>query len=125
MSENNPHYHGQIVRDLFLFATIFLVIGLPWFSKFLTMPISWSLAGIVILTFASGLANPREKATAYLNAVIAVAGLVLFETQAVQAFLKYGSEHKFFLANQALAVLFIFATYYAVRTARAFFQKII
>jgi hypothetical protein len=119
--QKSLHYYGDIVRDCFLVAALLMLIGLPWFVKYLTVPLPFSLLSIAVLALAAGLTNPVLYWSAIVNVVVSVAGFFVFEAGAVQAYVHYSPESKFFAANQLLAVIFVLALYYSVKTLRGFF----
>lgn len=120
VNEKPKHYYGDIVRDLFLLAAVIMLVGLPWFIQYLTVPTPISIIGMVVLVLAAGATNPVLRWTAYVNVSLSVIGFVVFESYAVRAFVEFSPSSKFFAANQLLALVFALAVYYSAKTLRGF-----
>lgn len=125
MSETNTpeHYYGNIVRMLFLMASIYMVVGLPVIRNYIEIPTVLSVIGILILGLAAGLTNPKQTWDAGINVGIAGFGLVVFESYAVAAYTKNGADDKFFLSNLILGFIFLLAVYFSVKTLRGLLLK--
>ena len=113
------HYYGDIVRKLFFAAAILMLIGLPFFSDRLPISTIESLVVIVAIGFFAGLTNPVDPFPAVINTLASVAGVVIFEYYAVLAYQLNSASDPLFLADQALAIIFLFALYYGTKTLRA------
>lgn len=111
------HYHGDIIRGLFIAATAIMIVSLPFFYKIISMPLPVSLLAIVILATAAGLTTYNQKWTLYIDCLIAIVGFCVFELNAVRMYVDNG---KIMLAliNQVLALIFLIALYYSVRSLR-------
>lgn len=112
------HYYGDIVRVLFLTASVIMLIGLPIVSNYLNLPTIFSVIGILILVLSAGITNPKQLWHAGINCGIAAVGIAVFESYAVTAFRSFGPMDKFFLSNLALGFIFLFAGYFSVKTFR-------
>ncbi len=117
------HYYGDIVRRCFLFAAIVMLVTIPFFQYIIGFPTNVSIIGILVVSAAAGFTNPRHKQTAFLNAVISAIGLVIFEHYALDAYQKYAFDNMLFLVNQVLAVDFLIALYYSVKTTRGMLMR--
>jgi len=117
------HYYGDTVRVLFLGAAFIMLIGLPTIKSYLALPSIFSVAAILILGLVAGLTNPRQIWEAGLNAIISLAGFLVFESYAVMAYEKYSPTDKFFVANLALSLIFMLAIYFSVKTFRGLFLE--
>lgn len=113
-----PHYYGNIVRILFLTAALVMMVGLPAIRDYLHIPTIFSVTAILVLSLAAGLTNPRQIWEAGLNAIISIVAFLFFESYAVWAYEHYSATDKFFIANLALGFIFLFATYFSVKTFR-------
>lgn len=118
-----PHYYGDVVRILFVVGAVFMLVTLPVVRDLLSAPLGLSLFGIVLFCLAAGLTKPRNRWSTIANVLIAAAALLVFEYHAVDGYGRYGFENHLFLINQLLAVNFLIAFYYAVKTARGIFIK--
>ena len=121
------HYYGDYVRNMFLIGGIVVLLSLPLFTHLLTTSIGYSIAVVTVLVVAAGLANPVQKWTMILNIVVAATAIVFFEHQAllIERMATHVDLHKniFLLESHALALLFLFALYYSIKTARGRFLK--
>lgn len=123
------HYYGDSVRQLFFAAAALMAALLPFVNKKLfNIPLSFSIAGIVILVVAAGLTKPHRSYTAMLNGLISLFSAGLFEYSAVVSYNNFtaGGGSVFlllFLANQILAIIFIFALYLSIKTIRGLLDK--
>lgn len=115
-SRKIPHYHGDIVRKLFVAAGVILLVALPIFSELLPISTISLIVAIVVMIFFAALTNPKLRWTNIIDVLIATVGVVVFEFLAV---VNYAIDGMSFIASQALALIFLFALYYSARTARA------
>lgn len=112
------HYYGTLVRELFLVAGVLMLVGLPFFSDHLNVPVLLSVLGVVIIASLAGLTSRKQRFVVGLDAGAALIGLFTFEIAAVHVFQNFGGD-SFFWFNQILAILFFFIFYFAVKTFRA------
>lgn len=115
------HYHGDIVRVVFLIAAFIILFTLPTFQSLLNIPILTSIIVILILGVAAGLTNPLKKWSATINVVISVVGFLIFEYSAVllyQGQIDSTKNVAFFLTNLILGLLFLISLYFSVKTLR-------
>jgi hypothetical protein len=109
------HYYGDLVRKLFIVAAVFMVVTLPiFYFTDIHEPLAFSLGAIVILGVAAGLTSPGILLSVAINLCISIVGFFFFEYYAVRASLY----SPFFFTNQILALLFLIALYYSIKTLR-------
>lgn len=113
------HYYGDIVRYLFITAAILMVIGLPIFQNYIQWPLVISIITITVLGIAAGLTNPKQKISAVVNLIISIFGFIIFAYTSVNAINQTPSNDKFLLTDIVLSLIFLFATYFAMKTVRA------
>ncbi len=113
------HYYGDIVRYLFITAAVLMIIGLPIFQDYIQWPLMISIIAITILGVAAGLTNPKQTSSAVVNLLISVIGLIVFTYTSVTAINMATGDDKYLLTNIVLSLIFIFATYFAMKTVRA------
>ena len=112
------HYHGDIVRVLFVVAAVLMFLAefsgaeLPFSSAF-------SIAIVVLLVVTAGITNPVQLLIQWINMGISAFGLLLFGGIALAHF-RGGNE---FFGNgifvALLSITFLLALYFATRTLRA------
>ncbi|HRH93915.1 MAG TPA: hypothetical protein PKV72_05290 [Candidatus Peribacteria bacterium] len=109
------HYHGDIVRKLFLTAGALMLATTPFFQSRLPVSAYAGMCVVLVLDVAAAMMNPLMKRLAYFESAVALIGCATFEFYAIRDF---DVSDGLFWTNQALALLFFFALYYAVKTAR-------
>lgn len=117
-----PHYYGDVVRILFFISGTLMILGLPLINGTIPVSIHVSIFSILILIFIAGLTNPAQKWVSIVDTVVSSLGFVVFEYFAVVTF-SQGEDFLLFLINQTLAVLFLFAFYFATKTVRGFIVR--
>lgn len=115
------HYYGDVVRILFMAAALVMLIGLPAIRNYIQIPTFFSVAAMLVLGFTAGLTNPKQIWEAGVNVVISLIGFLVFESYAVWAYQRYSATDKFFIANLVLGFIFLFATYFSVKTWRGLY----
>ncbi len=115
------HYYGDTVRSLFMFVAISMAILLPLVKSVLTVPVGISIVAILILGIFAGLTNPRQQWVIGFNSAIAIVGFLVFEYFGINAFI--AGEEFFFVINQLLALIFLFAIYYNTKTLRSMIKN--
>lgn len=120
---NRPpsHYHGDIVRGIFLAIAVIMLFGLPFFQEQIPLPLTLSLAAVIFLIFIAGLTNPQQILLALVDVLVSLSGFLIFEYFALNGFESFAN--LFFLVNQTLAVLFLCAFYYSTKTLRGFYLR--
>lgn len=121
------HYYGDIVRKLFLAGAIIVILVYPFFNSL--APASPSLLtgsvfmiiAIVLLAVLAGLTSWRGPWTVALDIAVSIFELVFFENHAI-AFVKTPPIW-IFLTDQLLALIFITALYFSVRTLREMLSR--
>src|SRR3989344_3298708 len=117
------HYYGDLVRFLFMLAAIIMLITLPFLIGKLPVPLYISIMVILAIGVLAGITNPLQKWISILNGLISTAALFVFEYYAVNSFTTSGVKTLYFIVNQLLALVFLFALYYSIKTIRAMFLK--
>lgn len=118
-----PHYHGDAVRALFVASAVLLIVAK---STGADLPLSTfgTVVSAVILVVAAGITNPAQFVIHWMNALLAMAGTVLFGTTAVDHY--RAGIHFFdpsFVYVEALALLSLVALYFTTRTIRGIKQR--
>ncbi|MDE2071134.1 MAG: hypothetical protein KGI70_00130 [Patescibacteria group bacterium] len=111
------HYYGDIVRWLFVAAALVMIVALPVYPDLIAYPVSLQLAWAVVLIVFAALTSPRRAWPSFGDAILAVLGLVLFETIAISAY--EGSAWVPFMLREGFAVLYALALYFSIKTVRA------
>lgn len=119
------HYYGDTVRTLFIISGLIMIVGYPFFHSYINQPISFAIAGCILLAVVGGLTNPALKWVTFLNMIISIVAFVFFEYYAVDTYFNLLPKSPagsvpvyFFWANQLLAIFFFFSTYLSTKTFR-------
>ncbi len=116
------HYYGDIVRRLFLLGAAIMLLAYPFFSAQIGGDPTYSLIGMILLVMAAGITNPRQRWIALLNVLFAAIATFNFESHAI-TFWAPPAPRAIFIVDQILAVIFLVALYYAVKTLRGMYLK--
>ncbi len=118
-----PHYYGDNTRVLFVIAAIVLIVAQSTGAE---LPLSTigAVISAVLLVIAAGITNPVQGWIHWLNAVVAVAGTLLFGITAIDYYRAGVSIFDAsFLYIEAIALLSLIALYFTTRTIRGFYLK--
>jgi len=121
------HYYGDTVRKIFLAAGILLLIATIRDNTFLPLYLIIGTFAALALTILAGLTNPQTnnphtRKVIAADLIISIVLFVLFEYMAIAAYSgKHNINDEIFLIRQALAILFLTATYYSTKTSRSVF----
>lgn len=115
----HPHYYGDVVRRLYLFACVVLLVAMPLYSDLYPFG---SLVAIVIvfaLVLLASFLSPRRRWVVLADTVASAIAFLIFS---YFAFASYRGDIEFgipFIVRQALAITFLFALYYSGKTFRS------
>ncbi|MCX6753101.1 MAG: hypothetical protein NTW62_02035 [Candidatus Nomurabacteria bacterium] len=120
------HYYGKIIRTIFITGGLVMLITFPFFSNLVNLPLPVSIFTIILFVIIGGLINPLSKWIFIIGSIIPVLALTMFEYYAFNTYQHLSNANSmsvaFFWINQALALMFFFATYLSVKTLRAMMQ---
>lgn len=115
------HYYGDIVRKLFLGASITMICTGPFFTDLIGTSFIIPIVAVMIMAFLAGLQSPNKNWVTRVNTIVAAVGCGLFQYKAISYYIAstpYTISWLFFTVNQLLAVLFFIALYYSSKTMR-------
>ena len=113
-----PHYHGDVLRQLFIAAVILMLVGAPFYANALQIQLPFLIIGALVLAGLAALANPHKKWIFVVSAIAAGAGFVIYELWALQQYA--GSSWVQFILREVIALVFLIAFYFSMKTVRAF-----
>ncbi|MCX6755529.1 MAG: hypothetical protein NT068_03280 [Candidatus Nomurabacteria bacterium] len=120
------HYYGKIIRSIFIVGGLVMLLSFPFFSSLINLPIYIPIITIILFVVIGGLINPLSKWIFIAGSIIPVLALTMFEYYAFNTYQNISNLNSmsvaFFWINQALALMFFFATYLSVKTLRAMMQ---
>jgi len=118
-----PHYHGDIVRQLFITMAAFMLIAAPFYAETLRNELPFEIVGALVLAALAALMNPHQKSIFLAGAIAAGAGFVIYQTWALYTYSE--SSWMQFVLREIAALLALVAFYFSMKTIRAFiFHKI-
>jgi len=126
--EDVPHYFGHTIRRFFFFISFVMLMTLPFFKNEMAVPIALSVFAIISVTFAAGYTNPYSRWILVFDVFIAGFGLLIFGSQAIHGYSTYGMQgirEVLFYTNQVLALSFLAAFYFSVKSLRGFTERAI
>ena len=113
------HYYGNIVRGIFITVAVILLIGLPQVTHLLQIPSFFAFCMIITLGIAAGITNPVQSESMVLNMYVSGVGLMLFAYLNWVFYFTNVTGFVFSL-NQVIAVLFLIALYFSIKTFRGY-----
>ncbi len=118
-----PHYHGDEVRVLFFTSAVVILIAQSTGAN-LPLSVTGSVLSAVLLVIAAGITNPAEYGIHWVNALVAIAGTILFGTNAIENY-RAGISifDRSFIYIEALALLSLVSLYFTTRTIRGIRQR--
>ncbi len=111
------HYHGEIVRRLFMAGGAALLVSLPLVRDVLPLNTSVLLILVLLLAILAGITNPKQTWVIVSDVVVAAIALIIFEYYAISSITHNGTNIVIFI-RQILAINFFFALYFAAKTLR-------
>ena len=106
--------HGAMEQLLLMLGAGIMIIILPFVRYFLG---AFLTLFAVLISFIAGLTSPKKPYSAVLNLLAAAAGTLFFEYGAIFEHHEYGLTLLFWV-YQALALIFLFASYFSMSTYR-------
>lgn len=116
---SNPikHYYGDIVRILFVAGAVITILGLPVATRVVGIPAIIPIIMAAILVIAAGITNPAQQFSLELNVGISILFLVVFGYMGWSIYeVQTGGTIAFMY--QLNAILFLFASYFSVKSLR-------
>lgn len=116
-SPHLTHYYGDSVRMFMLVAVALMLLSAPFYSDSLLIALPFEIIGAIILAGLAAMTNPMSRLILSIDAVANGVGLVIFATWGLSAYESSGALA--FVIRIAIAVIFLFAFYYSMKTVRA------
>ncbi len=116
------HYYGDTVRTLFILAAIIIFLIVPFGGSSDPQMTVMLIATSIILTLFAGLTSPKTYTVALIDSLISGIGCFIFEILAVGAYQSTTMTETAFFVFQALAIIFLLALYFSIKTARGMNQ---
>ena len=111
-----PHYYGDYVRQIFMGCAAIMLVFSPFVSSDFPMALPFEIGGAIIIAILGALTNPTRQISMIANAMAAGVGVVVYELLALNAF--YSGAMIAFIQREAIAIAFLFALYFSLKTFR-------
>jgi len=116
-----PHYYGDSVRQLLLGAAALMLIFSPLYSDVLRQQFPFIIIGALLAAAFAALMNPRDKWVVLGSAIVSGTGLVIYAMWGMYGYKNV--EPVAFMLRVLVAVIFLFAFYFSMKTLRAFMLR--
>lgn len=113
--EPSAPFYGDIVRKLFIICGLIILGTLPFLRAHTSTTIFYSLVVVLLLAFFAGMTSPKFKKIIFSDAIVSMVGFTVFAYQGIANFETILD--LLFLTNFVLAILFLFAFYWSVKSA--------
>lgn len=113
-----PHYYGDSVRQLLLGAAALMMILSPLYSDVLRQQFPLIIIGALVASAFAALINPRDRWVVLGCAVVSGIGLVVYAMWGMFGYKEVTQVAV--VLRLAIAVMFLFAFYFSMKTLRAF-----
>lgn len=110
------HYYGDYVRQIFMGCAAVMLVFSPFVSSDFPMALPFEIGGAIIIAILGALTNPTRQISMIANAIAAGVGVVVYELLALNAF--YSGAMIAFVQREAIAIAFLFALYFSLKTFR-------
>lgn len=111
-----PHYYGDYVRQIFMGSAAIMLVFSPFVSSEFPMALPFEIGGAIMIAILGALTNPKRQISMIANATAAGIGVIVYELLALNAF--YAGQMIAFIQREALAIAFLFALYFSLKTLR-------
>src|SRR3989344_5705708 len=113
-----PHYYGDVSRQLLLGAAALMLIASPLYGNNLRIEFPFEVIGALFAVGLAALTNPRDRWASTGDAVLSGAGMVIYATWGI---FEYNSINPIaFVLRLVIALIFLFAFYFSMKTVRSF-----
>ena len=116
MGPHIPHYYGDYVRQIFMLCGAAMLIFSPFLAASIPGALPFEIGGAILVAILGALTNPARQLSMLADAVVACIGVITYELLALNAF--YAGTLVAFVEREALAIGFLFAMYFSVKTLR-------
>ena len=126
--DKTPHYFGHTIRRFFFFGAFVMLATLPFFKNELAIPVGFSIFAIIAVTFAAGYTSPHSRWILIFDVIVAAFGLLVFGFHSITGYSTNGMQgvrEVLFYTNQVLALSFLAAFYFSVKSVRGFAERLV
>ena len=116
MGPSIPHYYGDYVRQIFMLCGAAMLIFSPFLAASFPGALPFEIGGALLVAILGALTNPAKQISMLAEAIVAGVGVVTYELLALNSF--SSGAMIAFIEREALAVAFLFALYFSLKTIR-------
>ena len=116
MGPKIPHYYGDYVRQIFMLCAAVMLVFSPFLARDNIAILPFEIGGALLIAILGAFTNPARQLSMLADAVAAGVGIVTYELLALDAFSSGATIA--FIEREALAVAFLFALYFSLKTIR-------
>jgi len=115
------HYHGNVVRSLFVTNSVVLLIAFPIFKTEAIIPVFFGTILVITLILLAALTTSKYGWIHTANMVVALLCVGIFEILAFAT--DFSTDPLVFLIRQGIALSFLLALYFSARTVLGVFSQ--
>lgn len=113
-----PHYYGDLARQLMLLGVALMLVGEPFYADDPAGQFPAIIGGGLLIAAFAALTSPLRRSIVFLDVLLSAAAVVFFGGWAFQGYDTIDSV--MFVLRDAIALVFLFAFYFSLKTLRAF-----
>lgn len=113
-----PHYWGTAARQLMLAGAALMLFAAPLYGDDLRTEFPYVVVGALLAVGFAALTNPRERWVSIGDAAISSIAAAVYAIWGIGGYTS--EEPTAFVLRVAVAVIFLFAFYFSMKTVRAF-----
>ena len=110
------HYYGNVTRQFMIGGVFLMMLGAPFYAGSLRAEFPFEVVGALLIVAFAALTNPFSKSIIIADTVLSGATAFIFGTW---AFAGYESIDVAFILRDAIALVFLVAFYFSLKTLRA------
>jgi hypothetical protein len=112
------HYWGNVVRQLLLGAAVLMIFASPLYGDSLQLEFPFEIVGALAIVACAALISPHSRYALMGSSIVSGTGAVVYGTWGI---LEYDTVNPVaFVLRIAVAIVFLFAFYFSLKTVRAF-----
>lgn len=111
-----PHYYGDAVRQIFMVSGAVMLILAPFLASTFPAILPFEIGGALVVVILGAMTNPTNQLSMIANSIAAGVGVVIYELLALSLF--SSGDYLAFVEREALAIGFLIALYFSLKTVR-------
>ena len=113
-----PHYYGNAARQLLVGGAALMLLASPLYADNVRIEFPFEVAGALAAVGFGAFTNPRAKWTLVGDAIVSGVGAIVYATWGI---FEYETINPIaFVLRLVIAIIFLFAFYFSMKTVRAF-----